>query len=920
MHTRDFQSGIGVMKSNLLVKVSMKYLLVGLLILPFVYPGNVHGAGHEAGYSGALDSAIGWLVGRQNPDGSWGENNDVRTLYTSESVLALSAVGHRNAGFYQGVTWLSNHATTNVDFRARRIAALGGHGDSLAGEFSRLHAARRSSDNQAWGLAHGYEASVLDTSLALLAHSGADPDEFGQDAELQGALDYLAAQTLPEDPAVVAYLLRAVIPYRTTHTVSVDLVDSASAYLQAQVGDTDPPLTQALAALALSRTGNYPDKVAALLARLVALQETVGDDKGSWATDEYVTAIAIRAFSTVLGLDAPVLAENVYIPDPVLRRAINQALGRNSADALNRGELLRLTSLIAPSAGITNLTGLEMATNLATLDLNGNTISDLSPLSGLDNLIAAMDDSASTQEDVAVPIDVLANDIQGQGLTIASVTQPGNGAVTFSGSSVTYTPSGDYNGTDSFTYTATNSDADVVTATVTVTVAPVNDAPVAVADSIELADPTPITIDVLANDVDVDGDTLTTQSITPSPDANGTAVIGLDGRITYTPNPGFTGTDTFSYTIGDGALTAQGSLTVTVMPVPYVYYILNPGFNNAPAFVVSLADGNIITAGDTVLTLDRYQRGTIPMAVLAQGTKITGTGPFDIAGSAAATDVPLADFLAGQEFVIPQVRGNHWLYLLSPDGEATATLDIGGTVTTHALPVGQVVAIDAGADNTVSAIITTDAPILVAHLGIDASGSPMDASPVPPAATEVWGVQSNQPAYVGALEDLTTIDIHADDGTSITGIVLNAGDRYALHNVGISGTQGQDSDLYGSGIRIHADKPIGALQAGDGDGDEQTAFLPTEDLGIRFGLPLDTQYVAVVCPWDTTVTLWDGANPPLTKDCGGNDPYPGKIYFGSDTNGLHLAAGATIESSEPVYLMYEDSAHNGERSLLGAEE
>lgn len=864
------------MKNSILIKVSGRYLLVSLLGFSSAASGTV-----EDAYDEPLESAIAWLSNRQNPDGSWSGDRDIQTLYTSESVLALSAAGYRNTGFYQGITWLSNHATTNVDFGARRITALGRHGDSLVDEFSRLGTSRQGGDfgNWGWGLTEGYRESSLDTSLALLAHSNADPGDIGDGVDIQAVLDYLAAQTLPDDPITVSYFLRAVLPYRTTYTVPSTLLDAVSTYLRTQVNDADTPLTQALAALALSRVGNSPDKVAALLDRLVALQATTGDDRGSWEADEYVTAVAIRAFSAALGMDTSELAEHVYVPDPVLRQHINLALGRNAADSLTKSDLLRLTDLVAPSAGITDLTGLEMAANLARADLRGNGILDLSPLSSLENLTAAMDDSAGTEEDSAVSIAVLSNDIHAVGatLTLVGVTQPADGAVSFTPSSVLYTPSADYNGTDSFTYTATDGGV-AVTASVIVTINPVNDVPVAEDDSADVADGAPITIDVLANDFDVDGDSLTIQSVTLSPEAHGTAAAEADSRITYTPNADFTGTDTFDYAIGDGVSTASATVTVTITPeTPYAYYILSPRFDDGPAFVVSLADDNTISAGNTTLLLNRDERGVIPASDLAQGTKISGAAPFDLGSGMDATDMPPAASLAGWEFVIPQVRETHWVYLLSPDGQASATIDTGGAITTHDLPAGQVVTVNAGPDNTVSTVITSDAPILVAHAGIDGAGLPMDAFPVPPAATELWGIQGSETAYLGASRNLTTVNIYADDGSGITGIVLNAGDRYALHNVGALDAQGM-----GSSLRIDADKPVGAIQGTDGDGHDGTVFLPTDYLNMRFGLPVDAQYLVVVCPWpNTTVILRDGANPPQEKTCNGNG-YPGKVYFGSD--------------------------------------
>nr|VFK24640.1 MAG: hypothetical protein BECKLPF1236A_GA0070988_104303 [Candidatus Kentron sp. LPFa]VFK35661.1 MAG: hypothetical protein BECKLPF1236C_GA0070990_104043 [Candidatus Kentron sp. LPFa] len=59
---------------------------------------------------------------------------------------------------------------------------------------------------------------------------------------------------------------------------------------------------------------------------------------------------------------------------------------------------------------------------------------------------------------------------------------------------------------------------------------------------------------------------------------------------------------------------------------------------------------------------------------------------------------------------------------------------------------------------------------------------------------QLWGIQGSQPAYVGASQDLTE-NICADDGAGVTDIVLDAGDRYAIHNVGALGAQGLGSDL-----------------------------------------------------------------------------------------------------------------------------
>jgi Bacterial Ig domain len=77
-----------------------------------------------------------------------------------------------------------------------------------------------------------------------------------------------------------------------------------------------------------------------------------------------------------------------------------------------------------------------------------------------------------------------------------------------------------------------------------------NQAPVAVDDSAQTVNGFPVTINVVANDSDPDGDPLTVTGVSDPP--NGTAVNNGDGTVTYTPDCGFFGTDSFTYTISDG--------------------------------------------------------------------------------------------------------------------------------------------------------------------------------------------------------------------------------------------------------------------------------------------------------------------------------------------------------------------------------
>jgi len=163
----------------------------------------------------------------------------------------------------------------------------------------------------------------------------------------------------------------------------------------------------------------------------------------------------------------------------------------------------------------------------------------------------AQDDSAGTDEDVPVTIDVLGNDIDPDGdtLTVESVAQPANGSVANDGSDVVYTPDPDFHGVDTFVYTTSDGNGETDTATVTVTVDPVNDPPIAQDDSAGTDEDVPVTIDILGNDVDPEGDPLVVASVAQP--ANGSVTNNGSG-VVYTPNPGYSGADTFDYTASDG--------------------------------------------------------------------------------------------------------------------------------------------------------------------------------------------------------------------------------------------------------------------------------------------------------------------------------------------------------------------------------
>ncbi|EIA1556609.1 tandem-95 repeat protein, partial [Vibrio parahaemolyticus] len=177
-------------------------------------------------------------------------------------------------------------------------------------------------------------------------------------------------------------------------------------------------------------------------------------------------------------------------------------------------------------------------------------------------------DTATVVEDTPTIIKVLGNDtFEGDDKVVSLDTNngPANGTVSVNpDGSVTYTPNDNYHGTDSFTYIVTSGGVSEST-TVRVDVTPVNDAPVAKDDTAITDEDTPVTIDVLPNDTDVDGDKLSIQSASVI-EAQGKVEI-VDGKLVFTPAENFNGDAEITYTVTDGSLTDQATVKVTVNAV-----------------------------------------------------------------------------------------------------------------------------------------------------------------------------------------------------------------------------------------------------------------------------------------------------------------------------------------------------------------
>ncbi|HCG7067095.1 TPA: tandem-95 repeat protein [Vibrio parahaemolyticus] len=297
-------------------------------------------------------------------------------------------------------------------------------------------------------------------------------------------------------------------------------------------------------------------------------------------------------------------------------------------------------------------------------------------------------DKATVVEDTSTVIKVLGNDtFEGDGKVVSLDTNngPANGTVSVNpDGSVTYTPNDNYHGTDSFTYIVTSGGVSEST-TVSVDVTPVNDAPVAKGDTAITDEDTPVTIDVLPNDTDIDGDKLSIQSASV-PETQGKVEI-VDGKLVFTPAENFHGDAEITYTITDGALTDQATVNVTVNAV-----------NDTPVVESSIAD-QTLAEDFTPYTIDLN-------TAFSDVDNVDGELTFSVSGNSniqvaivngIATFTPTADWNGSEALTFTAT---------DPSGESVSQ-----TVNFTVAPVADIVAD--------SARVVEDTPTIIKVLGND---------------------------------------------------------------------------------------------------------------------------------------------------------------------------------------------------------
>jgi hypothetical protein len=200
--------------------------------------------------------------------------------------------------------------------------------------------------------------------------------------------------------------------------------------------------------------------------------------------------------------------------------------------------------------------------NIATVDISVN------------DLPVASDQTVSTSVDTALPIVLSATDLYPGTLTWSIVAAPSHGTLTGTAPALTYTPSLNYYGSDTFTFKVNDGTVDSNIATVDISVTPINSAPLAVNNSYSVDKGTVLIVNspgVLGNDTDPENDPLT--AILNVGTSHGELHLYSNGSFFYIPDTDYSGIDTFTYHANDGAL--NSNITAVMITVRKDQYKIN---------------------------------------------------------------------------------------------------------------------------------------------------------------------------------------------------------------------------------------------------------------------------------------------------------------------------------------------------------
>ena len=386
--------------------------------------------------------------------------------------------------------------------------------------------------------------------------------------------------------------------------------------------------------------------------------------------------------------------------------------------------------------------------------------------------ISAIPDSASTDEDTSVSINVLTNDsyLTSAPISVSVETNPSNGSISITDNSVTYSPNSNFNGTDSFSYTITQGDK-TSSATVSLTINPVNDAPVIdIASTISVDENQTSVSTISISDPDDDDLTLSVGG-TDAASFN----LSSDNILTFKEAPDYEAKNAYSISLSltDGTETVTKSLTINVSNVN----------DNSPIFIsygpYEVAENQteigILTAADSDGDVVAFTISGTELAITSAGILTFVTAPDYETKSIYIATITATDgaYAVTQEITVNVTNVN--------DNSPVITSDATFTAAENQTAIGTVIATDADGDNISYSISGNE--IEISSSGVLTFVSAPDYE----TKTSYTATVTASDGTNAATQDITVTITNDESDDAVSGIVLP-------QSVQLVETQGESSE------------------------------------------------------------------------------------------------------------------------------
>ncbi|BCM89672.1 hypothetical protein IAD21_01519 [Abditibacteriota bacterium] len=335
---------------------------------------------------------------------------------------------------------------------------------------------------------------------------------------------------------------------------------------------------------------------------------------------------APTAAPQALSLDEDTTKNIVLVGSDVEGDALTYTITRQPANGILSGTAPNLT--YTPNANFNGSDSFAFVANDGTVNSAPATIA--LTVNPINDAPVALAQGIALDEDTAKSFTLGGSDIEGDALTFKVTRAPAHGTLSGTAPALTFTPDANWNGTTSLDFTVSDGSLESAPATVQIRVNPVNDAPIAAAQSATTNEDTPKAIALGASDVD--GDALTFK-ITRQP-AKGTLVLN-GASATYTPGANFNGSDSFLFVANDGTVdSAPATVSITVIPVndaPVATpqsVTLDEDTSKAIVLSGTDIDGDVLAYAVTVAPTNGTLSGTAPNLTYTPKANFNGTDAF----------------------------------------------------------------------------------------------------------------------------------------------------------------------------------------------------------------------------------------------------------------------------------------------------